>query len=330
MPASGVSDFLVYLHIMNLLQAFYRLIRFPNLVFIACTQLAFYFGIILPCWNAHPGSEYSLHYPLFGLLVLASVCIAAGGYIINDYFDLNIDRVNKPDNLVIDRVIRRRWAIVWHILFSLLGLALSYYIGYRLGNPLVGILNTIAVLLLWFYSTSFKKQLLVGNVVISLLTAWVVLILYVCESKLSLIELSDAQSAYLSDVFKLAVLYGAFAFITSLIREVVKDMEDMHGDGKYHCRTMPLVWGIEVSKIFVYIWMLVLTAAVLIFSVYALQIKWWGLSVYLILLVLVPLVMLFPRLRKSLTTKDFALDSRFIKWIMLTGILSMLIFKWYL
>jgi 4-hydroxybenzoate polyprenyltransferase len=76
--------------------------------------------------------------------------------------------------------------------------------------------------------------------------------------------------------------------------------------------------------------MLVLTAAVLIFSVYALQIRWWGLSIYLVLLVLVPLVMLFPRLRKSLTTKDFALDSRFIKWIMLTGILSMLLFKWYL
>lgn len=315
---------------MNLLAAFFRLIRFSNLVFIAATQVLYYYGIMVPIGNSIPGAHMRTTPDIFWLVVAASVLIAAGGYIINDYFDLNIDRVNRPNQMVVEKMIKRRWAIVWHILLSFFGLAFSFYAGFRLGNPFVGLLNTVVVILLWFYSTTFKKQLLIGNVIISLLTAWVVLVLYVCESRMDLHLLSPPELELLSSIMKTAVLYGGFAFVISLIREIVKDMEDREGDARYQCRTMPIVWGLSASKGFVFSWMIVLAACVLILAVYAIQIHWWWLSVYLIFTVLLPLGLSFPAMAKAQVQQDFGRLSRRIKWIMLAGTLSMIFFKFYL
>src|SRR6201991_1145837 len=163
--------------------AFFRLIRWPNLVFIFLTQWLFYYLILLPSFAPIPGFSFTLLLSpgLFYLLSLSSVLIAAAGYIINDYFDLNIDRVNKPDRLVVEKIIKRRWTIIWHWILSTLGVLLGFYVSWKLRNPVVGLGNLGCVILLWFYSTTFKRKLLIGNVIISLLTAWVILVLYVCE-----------------------------------------------------------------------------------------------------------------------------------------------------
>jgi 4-hydroxybenzoate polyprenyltransferase len=307
---------------MLLAGAFLRLIRFPNLVFIALTQFLFYFCIIMPLSRILPGTELFLTWPRLGYLILASVLIAAAGYIINDYFDLNIDRINKPGKLVIDKQIRRRWAIIWHLVLSAMGLALSFYV-----HPLIGSLNIAAVLLLWFYSTTFKKQLLIGNVVISLLTAWVVLVLYVAELPQNLFDPQHGEM--LRKVFKYAVMYGGFAFITSLVREVVKDIEDMEGDARYGCRTMPIVWGVAASRMFVMVWLIVLFASVAVLNAYALQLGWWGFVLYTSTAVLIPAALVFNRIRKARSIRDWGDASTWMKGVMLAGILSMLFFKWY-
>src|SRR5258708_36674337 len=167
----------------RLLGAFFRLVRWPNLVFIAVTQVLFYYFILLPGFRAGRFEVYlnNLRPPLFYLLSLSSVLIAAAGYIINDYFDLNIDRGNKPDKLVVEKIIKRRWTIIWHWILSGAGVLLGFYVSWKLRNPVAGLGNLGCVILLWFYSTTFKPKLLIGNVVISLLTAWVILVLYVCE-----------------------------------------------------------------------------------------------------------------------------------------------------
>ena len=157
--------------------------------------------------------------------MLASVFIAAAGYIINDYFDLDIDQVNKPESIVVQRYIRRRSAIIWHLVLSLAGVLLSTWVGHKIGNWLLGFANLVCVLLLWVYSTTFKKRLLIGNIIISLLTAWVILVIYFSE--LNIFQLRNGQyKGFIIFVFKCAVLYGGFAFIISLIREVIKDIED--------------------------------------------------------------------------------------------------------
>jgi 4-hydroxybenzoate polyprenyltransferase len=315
---------------MKLLGAFFKLIRYPNLVFIALTQVLFYYCILLPTHQKHPEAIISLGEKELIILIVSSLCIAAAGYIINDYFDLNIDKVNRPDRLVIEKMIKRRWAILWHFSLSATGLALSFYLGWRINNPLPGIFNTIAVILLWFYSTTFKKQVLIGNMIISLLTAWVVLVIYICEVKLNIISISPPQLVFINDIFQAAVLYGGFAFILSVIREAVKDMEDIEGDTKYNCRTMPIAWGIRASKVYIAVWIFVLGAALMILSIFAVQIKWWWLAVYIIATVLTPLYNIFRKLRTAMHSRDFGIISTLVKLVMLSGILSMLFFKWYI
>jgi 4-hydroxybenzoate polyprenyltransferase len=155
---------------MNVVNAFFRLVRWPNLVFIALTQALFYSCIYLPLYHEQITGKLTF-------LIIASVLIAAAGYIINDYFDLNIDQVNKPQKNVVDKVIHRRWAIIWHLVLSFAGI-ISTALGVGLRHWYLVLANVACVALLWFYSTSFKRQLLLGNVIISLLTAWTILILF--------------------------------------------------------------------------------------------------------------------------------------------------------
>jgi 4-hydroxybenzoate polyprenyltransferase len=259
---------------------------------------------------------------------MASVLIAAAGYIINDYFDQNIDQVNKPDKVVVNRIINRRWVIFWHLFLSLAGLfftilALPVFPFWHL---ILG--NFIAVLALWFYSTNLKKQLLVGNVLISLLTAWVILILFFSKHPLhidSILEVHHDEVRF----FRLTILYSAFAFIISLIREVVKDMEDIEGDRKYGCKTMPIVWGLNPSKVFVAVWMIVLIAVLCILQFYVLGLGWWQSALYCIVLIVFPLLVSLRLLFKANKPTDFHRISSIIKWVMFTGILSMVFFKFY-
>lgn len=316
---------------MNLLGAFLRLARWPNLFFIALTQFLFYYCIIYPAFTNNPAlaSQLILTPSLFYLLSLSSVLIAAAGYIINDYFDLNIDKVNKPEKLVVEKIIKRRWTIVWHWILSGLGILLGFYISYRTHNLFIGFSNILCVILLWFYSTTFKKKLLIGNMLISILTAWVVLVLYFCELKI-LPARDPVLQHQLSRLFKFSILYSGFAFIISLVREVIKDIEDMPGDLKYGCRTMPIVWGVNVSKVFSATWIAVLIAALLIILVYILQFAWWLCVIYAALFVILPLFVVLRRLYKAATSEDYHKLSSMVKLIMLSGILSILFFKLYI
>src|SRR5438477_9848318 len=133
---------------MKLIVAFFRLIRWPNLIFIVLTQLLFYYCIYVPLYN-----ETGLRKLVF--LIAASVLIAAAGYIINDYFDLNIDQINKPEKNVFAKTIHRRWAIIWHFAFSFLGIVATA-IAVGLGKWYLVLANMVCVGLLWFYSTSFR------------------------------------------------------------------------------------------------------------------------------------------------------------------------------
>jgi 4-hydroxybenzoate polyprenyltransferase len=304
---------------MKLFSAFLRLIRWPNLVFIALTQLLFYYCICQPLF--HIASTYKLVW-----LIIASVFIAAAGYIINDYFDLNIDRINKPKKNVVESIINRRWAIFWHLILSFAGLvATAFAVG--LHKWYLVFANLFCVFLLWFYSTSFKRQLLIGNVIISLLTSWTILIVF--------FNFTDPGSAFVVSnpatvkFFRIAFLYAGFAFVISIIREAIKDIEDMEGDARYNCKTMPIILGVRTTKIYIAVWLVVLIACLVVLQLYILQFGWWPAVLYSVIMVIIPLLYSFIRLRKSVHTKDFAALSSLTKMIMLTGIISMIFFRIY-
>ncbi len=280
---------------MNVIAAFLKLVRWPNLVFIALSQILFYFCIYFPLYQVH--QEYMLFW-----LIIASVFIAAAGYIINDYFDLNIDLVNKPERNVLNTVINRRWAILLHILLSFAGivataLAVSFAKWYLI------IANIVCVILLWFYSTSFKRQLLIGNVVISLLTAWTILILFFAQVPFT--SAFNSNNELTSKFFRVSFLYAGFAFVISLIREAIKDIEDRKGDEHYGCNTLPIYAGIRATKIYIGIWIIVLIASLVVLQLYILQFGWLFAVIYSIALIISPLFYLLSCLLKAITTESF-------------------------
>jgi 4-hydroxybenzoate polyprenyltransferase len=307
---------------MRLIVAFLRLVRLTNLIFMALTQLLFQYCIYYPLYRGHvPDGDFTR----FILLLFASLFIAAAGYIINDYFDINIDEVNKPKKMVVDKLIHRRWAIAWHFMLSGGGIILTVLAVPFLQKWYLILANIFCVILLWFYSTNFKKSLLTGNIVISLLTAWTILIIF-----FSKLDLSGAFTGEHYRFFRLAILYAGFAFIISLVREAIKDMEDMPGDARYGCRTMPIVWGVNVTKVYVAVWLVVIIAVLLILQVYVMQFNWWLGIAYSVPAIIFPLGIILFKLKKSHQPDDFHRLSTLTKLVMLTGILSMVFFYYYL
>ncbi len=314
---------------MKLITAFLRLVRWPNLVMIAVTQVLFYFSLVQPLYEKGIYTYFkNQHFPL---LILASVLIAAAGYIINDYFDLNIDQVNKPERTVIDKVIKRRWAIVMHIAFSFIAILISFFIDFNSSTFWLGFSNILCAFLLFGYSVSLKKKLLWGNILISALTAWVVMVCFLCYY--NTFHCPQCDNAFLeiynNRFIRISFLYTGFAFVISLIREVVKDLEDIDGDKRYGCRTMPIVWGIPATKVFVAVWLVVLIGMIGIVQFYVLQFGWYWSAVYCILLIIIPLVWILRQLYKAQVPKDYHQVSTAIKFVMMAGLLSMIFFKIY-
>ncbi|TDE18228.1 geranylgeranylglycerol-phosphate geranylgeranyltransferase [Dyadobacter psychrotolerans] len=272
-----------------------RLVRMTNLVIVAMTQ---YFTRILLIGPRHNWKQIIADPNMF-FLSLSTVCIAAAGYIINDYFDIKIDIVNKPERVVVGRYLKRRWAMGAHQVLNVLGAALGLLV-----SPWVFLVNVFSITLLWFYSERFKRKAFIGNFIVSLLTGFSLLILTV----------------YYPENRHLVFIYAVFSFFISLIREVVKDMEDIKGDEAHGCRTLPIVWGIRRTKTFLYV-VLFLFVVTLFFMGGVLENRT---LIWLFLLLLVPIGFLVFKLSKSDTRKEFKEISNLCKIIMLLGLMTML------
>ena len=303
--------------------SFFRLIRWINLCYIALTQYLVQYTIIKPIL-ARAGAGTTLDDLHFFLLVISTVLIAAAGYIINDYFDVKVDEINKPQRILIDRGIHRRTAVLLHQFLTGAGILLALYVAWRAGNFKLGFIHAIVAAFLWFYSTGYKKKLLVGNVVVSFLSGLVILIVALYERHLFEPSGQAVRAAY--TIFIIVFFYFLFAFLTSLARELVKDIEDIEGDRRFHCRTIPVVWGIERTRQII---MLILLS-VLLLLVYIQQISFRGgdyISVLTIFTTLeFPLFIAMYLLWKARDPNHFTAVSSVIKIVMLMGILSMLYF----
>jgi 4-hydroxybenzoate polyprenyltransferase len=234
------------------------------------------------------------------LLCASSALIAAGGYVINDYYDVKIDLVNNPNRVVVGRSVPRRHAILLHGLLSVAGIGLAVFVSWW-----IVAINIFSVSLLWFYSNLLKRLPFVGNFAVALLTG-----------------LSIGVLNILYDVFNpLVIVYAVFAFFMTLVREIIKDMEDLKGDNTYGCKTIPIVWGIRKTKNLLYVIIGFFGVAVLLINQLYVKLQ----VIYFLMLLFVPLAWLVAQLVKADTKKDYSWLSSFCKVIMLLGILSMAI-----
>ncbi len=272
--------------------ALFRLTRFWNLVIIAFAQF-FAAAFLL---DLHLSVFRDWH--LFALSI-STLLIAAAGYIINDYYDIKIDLINKPDRVVIGKSITRRYAILFHTFISSTGILLGVVVGWK-----IGAINFLCVFLLWLYSNNLKRQPFIGNLAVAVLTG------------LSIDMINLLYNLHNT----LVIIYSLFAFFMTLVREIVKDMEDMKGDTTFGCRTLPIVWGIRKTKNLLYVIILFFAIEVIAINKYYLLMP----AYYFILILFFPLAILIFRLIRADTKKEFYQLSQLCKLILLMGIMSMI------
>ncbi|HTA62534.1 MAG TPA: geranylgeranylglycerol-phosphate geranylgeranyltransferase [Bacteroidia bacterium] len=307
------------------IKAFIKLIRFNNLVVIALTMLVTRYCMMQPILVIkHADMQLQLSHADFFLLILSTLLIAAAGYIINDYFDVKTDRINKPDKLYIDNGVKRRLAIVIHTIFNVLGFAISVYVAHKANNIFLCGIQFVSITALWFYSTHLKRQVLNGNILVAALSALVPLLVLFFE--MPLLEHKFLESIKSFSFLYLSVFsFALFAFLLSLVREIIKDIEDLKGDYETGCRTMPIVWGVKAAKAIVagLISNILLLQLFIFYKLYKQHFS--ILLIYLFVFVFVPLVLLIWKLYKSQQKQEYHILSKWVKYIMLTGVLSTII-----
>jgi len=308
---------------LNQVIGYFKLFRGLNLLFIVLTMcLVRYFLVLHNLDNL--GLEYTpaLNTFEFCLLIIATVLVASAGYVINDYFDVNIDYVNKPTHVTIGTLISRRHAMILHLVFNAIAAIIGIGLGWKIGFYNLGFIFVVASGLLWFYSTIFKKKPVIGNLIVSLLTAIVVLIVPLYETNLRELVFRDiAQSIML-----LVAGYMFFAFLISWIREIVKDLEDMDGDIDFDCNTLPILIGVKWTK---YVTILLIIVHLVFLVGIQLYYQQQGLTqriIYIAATLELPLLFTVWALLRAQSNKDYHFISNVIKGIMLTGILSMAFF----
>jgi 4-hydroxybenzoate polyprenyltransferase len=313
---------------------FLKLIRWQNLLIIILTQVLVRYAVILPLAGLTEVTLIStgetvplmLQLPLFDfiLLVVATVMLAAGGYVINDYFDIRTDRINRGDVIVGKKISRRR-AILWHNLLNVAGVAAGFYISYRVGYFWIGVIFMLASGLLYFYSATYKRQLLVGNLVVALLTAMVPFLVLAYE-------LPAIWSHYIPDVRDMPSLrplawwvggFSLFAFLTTLTLEIIKDIGDFEGDRAYGSNSLPVVAGVKASRITVNI-----LQGVTLLLIIAAWYTFLGDSytlLYIIFAISLPMILSAYYLNAGMAVENFRTSSLYMKGVMISGILYTLI-----
>jgi 4-hydroxybenzoate polyprenyltransferase len=282
------------------MKALFKLIRIPNLIIIGITLSLLYYN----------AEKQTLTWFSFLTLCLGTICIAAAGNVINDILDVEIDLINKKNRVVVGQLISVQRAWVLYFFLNILALGMSVCLmSIDLFLFFLG-----AILLLYFYSTTWKRQALIGNLVVAFLCAWVV------------IEFWWFSYASLTPYWHgILLAYTIFAFLSTLVRELVKDLEDLEGDTLQGCQTLAIQKGAifvkKVILILLSLLLILLTAEAYFFYAHSAYLAF----VYLIIALVFPLFYLIKIVRSATVTSDFGQISRLLKAYMLLGLLLLLL-----
>ncbi|BAO76944.1 similar to (S)-2,3-di-O-geranylgeranylglyceryl phosphate synthase [Winogradskyella sp. PG-2] len=290
---------------------------------IALVQYLIKYALLLPFFESH-GVITTLKPLGFSILVIATVLIAAGGYVINDIYDIETDKVNKPDQLIIGEHITEKNALTLFIILNVIGVGLGYYLSNGIGKSEFFVIFIIASALLYIYSSYLKQMLLVGNVVVSLVVALSMLMVGIFEL---LPAITETNRAVQITFFKIILDYAIFAFMINFIRELVKDIQDIDGDHKAGMQTLPIVLGRERANKIVFVLSLIPLLSVIYYVVINLF-KQTEIVGYFLVLVIAPLIYVSIKLFSAEQKPHYKHISLILKLIMLTGMLSMFLYKY--
>ena len=302
-----------------------RLVRWSNLLFLGALIWVMEKWVATPVLDA---AAFGVQLPWYILLLVgaATVLIAAGGYVINDYFDVKIDRINRPDEVVVTRSVSKPAAMRLSVGLSAAGVVCGIAAAAILRSITIGIVFAVVPGLLWFYSSSYKRLFLIGNLTIALLAGLTPLL--VAMANVAVLQLRYETilpyTTLVHDLYAWLGGFALFAFLLTWIREIVKDMQDQMGDRELECHSMPVVWGEKWTKVFVTV-LIVCTLAIighLWWHVLPFPTGWSSLSTrYIVLGVVTPLSGALWLLWAAKIPSDYKTCQQVVKLTMLLGML---------
>lgn len=310
---------------MDTIKNILQLVRWSNLFFLGALIYVMEKWVVVPILDDVAFGEQLPWYILL-LIAAATILIAAGGYVINDYFDIKIDRINRPDQLIVTQYISKENAMRLSIGLSGVGMVCGLVAAWLLRSSTIAILFAIIPGLLWFYSSSYKRLLIIGNVTIALLSA-------LSPMMVALANVAQLQLKYSTilpyttlehDIYAWVGGFSLFAFLLTWIREIVKDLQDQMGDRELECHSMPIVWGNIVTKIVVTA-LIVLTTVLIGWFWYSLlpfEHSWQSFSTrYIVLAIIIPLWGALWLLWAAKIPSDYRTCQQVLKLTMFLGML---------
>lgn len=235
-------------------------------------------------------------------MALSTLLTAAAGNVINDLFDIEEDQINKPEKRIIARHISVKNG---HYFYYTLA-ALSVLIGFLAGPTMLSLSIGIGILL-YFYSSDLKGETLWGNLLIGFMTGAVIFA--------SDLGVSTRFGGFFAE-------YALLAFLITMAREIVKDIEDIEGDRAQEYRTYPIVHGLEKSALLAAIFIILLIALTVYLMIRNGNIYY---NIYSAFLIIIPAFILILKIKIAKTKKDHHRNSILLKLLMVTGMLSVLL-----
>ncbi|MFV8326523.1 geranylgeranylglycerol-phosphate geranylgeranyltransferase [Flavobacterium sp. ZS1P14] len=292
---------------------FLKLIRYQNLLMLALMQLVFRYGffkfqnilLALADWQ-------------YLLLVLSTVLLAAGGYVINNIFDQNTDNDNKPKDVIVGKVISEAKAYNIYVALNCIGVGIGFYLSNVIQKPGFASIFILIAATLYLYATSLKQMVLVGNVIVALLLSFSVVIIGIFDLYPATYEGNQTQMAV---IFSILLDYAVFAFFVNFIREIVKDLEDVNGDYNHGINTLPVAIGVNRTTKIVFALSFIPLVAILFYTYNYLFLLTYT-TAYLLTFVTGPLLYFTIKIWNAKTRNDFHKLSLLLKWILLFGIIS--------
>ncbi|MCD2259661.1 geranylgeranylglycerol-phosphate geranylgeranyltransferase [Psychroserpens luteolus] len=299
------------------MQSILNLIRWQNLVMIIIAQM-----LIKYAFFEHFNALTALDTLHFIILVVATICIAAAGNIINDIYDVETDTINKPDKVLIGKHVSEKLAYNLFFALNIIGILLSLYLSHSVGKSSFFSIFVMISIALYMYASYLKGTVLFGNILISFLVAMSLLVVGIFDI---LPVMVPENKPLLSPFLDKLIDYAIFAFLINLIREIIKDIQDVDGDYKASMNTLPIVLGRDrATKIAFAVSMIPIGAVIYFVITYLYQ---YQVAIgYFLLCIIAPLIYATIKIFGAEHQQHYKHISTIYKLIMLFGILSLLLY----
>ena len=309
----------------EIIKPYLQLLRVGNLTFVAILLYVMEKWVATPLLQLEQFGEL-MPWWILTLLIVSVIGIAAGGYVINDYFDVKIDRINRPDNLVVTRIISRDAAMNLFYGLTAVGVIAGTVVAWWAHSWTLLFTYVVIPGLLWFYSASYKRMFLVGNLVVAFASAIVPLLVAIANADYlhHLYQNALAYSPIVGELYVWTGGFAAFAFLLTWVREIVKDIEDIEGDCEMECRTLPIVWGDKVAKMIATILLVVIATLIvyILFAVLPFSHEWKSLPTrYVVFGLIVPILCSIVLLWAANNRTEYHRVQTIIKFAMFMGML---------